>query len=252
MPVQPAQPDFPPVEIESGLVEPYAPEPEPHPALVEDFPERADKLRHERVKERGIDVPLLRAGTFRAGLDERLSPGKRRGVNTDREFREHGSGRSRHGRTVGGDDLLPHAQPVRSRARSDDSHLGADRTVRRHHENIVDADFPPDIEIHVTVDSAIRHVIDDEAERRLVQGFPAVNADSEHVLSALVRKEIGQVDGKGSVAALMERDAPPVDEHLAAMRGTLDSEKDAPFLPPAFSPERPPVYGILLVNLCRE
>lgn len=73
-----------------------------------------------------------------------------------------------------------------------------------------------DIQGYSPIDPAVGQVIDLAAKRRDVQVFPAVAAHSHHVLLSQMQR-LGQVYGKGGVAAAMVEQPPPVAEDGGVM-----------------------------------
>ncbi len=94
------------------------------------------------------------------------------------------------------------------------------------HENVLDKALLPDIEPNLAVEPAVGHVIDHEAEGRLIERFPCVEADRDAVLPADLERA-GELRFKGGVARAMLRKLLPVQEDFGKMRRCADAEEDA-------------------------
>ena len=88
------------------------------------------------------------------------------------------------------------------------------------------AHLQPDL----AVQSAVGHVVDDEAEGRLIEALPAVQLYRDQRVPAR-RQRLRQLHGEGGVAAAVLRQLFPVDKDLGKVRRRADVKK-YPFFAP--------------------
>ena len=96
------------------------------------------------------------------------------------------------------------------------------------------------------VDAAVGQEIDLSPERRDVQILPAVAAHGHHVLFPEMQR-LGQVHGKGGVAAAVVEHPPPVAEHRGVVGRGPEGQQDGAALPLPGGKELPPVAGDPLI-----
>ena len=100
------------------------------------------------------------------------------------------------------------------------------RRARRNlrlHEHVENAGFLPALEPDLAVEPAVGHVVDHEAERRLVETLTAVDHDGDLTGFARLQRE---ADFKRRVSAGVLGELLTVEVHLGVMPRRADAEKD--------------------------
>ena len=130
-------------------------------------------------------------------------------------------------------DLLPDAKILTAAVRRNlgDESAGVTGKISPH-KHIFQIGLLLDVEPHLTVESAVRHIINHKSKRRYIHALPAVHLDHQRVADA-VDGIVTDIHRECSVAAVMFPDLLPVPVDFALMRRPVNREQQT-FSPPFF------------------
>ena len=133
-------------------------------------------------------------------------------------------------------DLLPDAKILTAAVRRNlgDESAGVTGKISPH-KHIFQIGLLLDVEPHLTVESAVRHIINHKSKRRYIHALPAVHLDHQRVADA-VDGIVTDIHRECRVAAVMFTDLLPVPVDFALMRRPVNREQQT-FSPPFFRNE---------------